>query len=179
MVGNMSGKKTVEEVEKEFREFRMLVRQRERVTKKGEELRSEWFSEANKKYFTPKRIVRKAIDDVEIAILTGKKIELNKIIRKIEEKVSPDAAKELRDTTNDAEFAQKLRDIERAISNAYKEDKEIGEKLRLSQRARKLSNYYRAKVVAELEKRGEWEPMTLEELKEELEKHKDVIEGGA
>jgi len=178
--GNMSsGKKSVEEVEKEFREFRMLVMERERTIQKSEELRKEWFKEANRAYFTPKRVVRNAIEEVDIAILTGKKVQFDKIIRRVEEKVSPDAAKELRDVTDEADFAQKLRSIERAISNAYREDKKLQEKLSLSKRARRLSNYYRGKVVAELEKRGEWKPMTLEELKEQLEKHKDVVEGGA
>ena len=172
-------KKSVEEVEKEFREFRAMVAERERTFQKSEELRREWFKEANRKYFTPKRVVRRAIEEVDTAIILGKKVSFDKIIRKIEEKVSPDAAKQLRDVTTEVDFAQRLRSIERAITNAYREDKLLQEKLSLAKDARKLSLYYRGKVVEELKRRGEWKPMTLEELREQLERHKNVIKGGA
>ena len=172
-------KKRVEELEKESKAFRGLVTKRERLDVKSEQLRKEWFRQANKAYFSPKRVVRNAIDEVDIAILTGKKVSFDKIIRRIEEKVSPDAAKQLRDATTEADFAQRLRGIERAIANAYREDKELQKKLDLAKKGRRLSLYYRAKVIDELRKSGDWKEMTLEELEAEIEKHKNVIEGGA
>ena len=172
-------KKRVEELEKENEAFTTLVLKREQIAKKSDEVRREWFREANIQYFTPKRIVRKAINDVSTAVVMGKKISLDKIIQKIEKKVSPDAAKVLRDATDEKEFVQRLRTIEFGITKAYKEDRDLAERLDVAAKGRRLGLYYQGKVIAELERRGKWKPMTFEELKEEIEKHKDVLEGGA
>jgi len=172
-------KKRLEELEKESEAFTALVLKREQIAKKSGEVRREWLRMANIQYFAPKRVVRKAIEDVSTAVLMGKKISLDKIIQKIEKRIGPDAAKLLRDATDEKEFVQRLQAIELSIAKAYKEDRDLAEKLDIASKGRRLGLYYQAKVIAELERRGKWKPMTFEELKEEIEKHKDVLEGGA
>ena len=86
MAGNMGVekqveelKKRVEELEREGKAFRGLVLKRERIDVKSEQLRKEWFREANKKYFSKKRVVKKTADDLATNIALGKSVQLDKI----------------------------------------------------------------------------------------------------
>ena len=186
MAGNMGVekqveelKKRLEELEKESRAFRGLVLKRERIDVKSEQLRKEWFREANKKYFSKKRVVKNTADDLATNIALGKSVQLDKIIRKIEQKVGVDVAKTLSDVADEREMLQALRGVEIAIAKTYREDKELQRKLNLAKAGRRLALYYRGKVIEELKKSGDWKDMTVEELEAEIEAHKNVIEGGA
>lgn len=172
-------KKRVEELEKESKAFRGLVTKRERLDVKSEQLRKEWFREANQKYFSKKRVVKNTAEDLATNIALGKSVSLDKIIRKIEQKVGVDVAKTLDDVADEREILQRLKAIEIAVAKAYREDKELQRKLDLAKKGRRLSLYYRAKVIDDLKRTGDWKEMTIEELEAEIEAHKNVIEGGA
>ncbi|MCD6209545.1 MAG: hypothetical protein J7J01_01385 [Methanophagales archaeon] len=172
-------KKRVEELEKESKAFRGLVTKREGLDVKSEQLRKEWFREANQKYFSKKRVVKNTAEDLATNIALGKSVSLDKIIRKIEQKVGVDVAKTLDDVADEREMLQRLKAIEIAVAKAYREDKELQRKLDLAKKGRRLSLYYRAKVIDDLKRTGDWKEMTIEELEAEIEAHKNVIGGGA
>jgi len=187
MAGNNMGvekqveelKKRVEELERESKEFEELVAKREGIDVRAEKLRREWIGEANRMYFAKKRVVKNVGDKLADDIALGKAVQLDKIIRKVEEKVGADIAKSLYDVTDEKEMLQKLRGIEITIAKMYREDKELQKKLDLARKGRKLSLYYRGKVIERLKKRGRWKEMTVEELEAEIEAHKNVLEEGA
>lgn len=173
-MGGSSMEKRMKEMEERLKVLERrweLVAQRESAEETAMKARSEWFRTANKRYFTKMRVLSNAIEKV-----LGGKENVSEILTKLEKKIPADLIKPARDMTDVGEIAAHLSHIRAQISEAYRNDEEVGELLRTAQEGRKVSLYYRGKVVEELKKDGKFNPPTFEEIRRKYEENKEEIE---